>query len=481
MIDSAKKALASWLPRGRFAKSISVLAGGTALSQLLLAAASPVLTRLYTPDQFGLLGVFAGLLALIGVVSSLRYELAIPLPEDDGEAANLVVLCLGLVLLAAIATALIVLTGGGWIAERMGFPELAGVLWLLPIGVFLSGVYCAFSYWSIRTKSFGTIARTKLRQTGATIGVQLLAFKLGGLALLVGQVAGQSAGALSLARPALATGSFKAINWAGIVAAARKFKKFPYFSTWEGLANTAGMQFPPLMLAALFGPAAAGIYTLANRILMLPMSLIGTAVSQVFLSDAAEAHRESRLGALVSAVYEKLTHIAMAPALALMIVGPELFQWIFGPQWRNAGEFARWMMPWIYFVFVASPLSTLFAVTGRLRQGMVFQLVLLFTRIAALLVGARSGDLVFTIMLFAAASALCWLGFLLVVAKISGNSAASLWRPGATALGYGAICVSPLLLAKLLRPESPALLLAAITASALLCALRYGQLLKRWR
>lgn len=481
MIDSAKRVISGWLPRGRFARSITVLAGGTGLSQLILAAASPVLTRLYTPDEFGLLGVFAGLLALIGVVSSLRFELAIPLPEDDSEAANLLVLCLGLVSLAAIATAFIVLVGSRWIADRLGFPTLAGVLWLLPLGVFLSGVYGAFSYWSIRAKRFGTIASTKLRQTAAMIGVQLFAFKLGGPALLVGQVAGQSAGAFSLARPVWAAGSLKAVSWKGIVLSARKFRRFPYFATWEGLANTAGMQLPAIMLAALFGPSAAGIYTLANRILMIPMSLIGTAVGQVFFSDAAKAHREGRVGELVSALHEKLAHLAMTPALALIILGPDVFEWVFGSQWRGAGEFARWMMPWVYLVFVASPLSTLFAVTGKLKQGMAFQLVLLSARVAALLIGARSGDLLFTIMMFASASAACWLGFLVVIARISGNSAVSMLHPSGAAFGHGVLYTLPLLLAKFLQPDNQAVLLAAMTVSALACALRYWQLTKRWR
>ena len=146
MITHAKNQLRRLLPKNAFARGVSVLVGGTAGAQVLLVLAAPLLTRLYSPEDFGLLAVYASLLALIGVISSLRYELAIPLPEDDGEAANVAVLCLILVVISTILTGVLVLLMGSVIAAALGVPTLAGYLWLLPVGVLLTGFYSLFNY-----------------------------------------------------------------------------------------------------------------------------------------------------------------------------------------------------------------------------------------------------------------------------------------------------------------------------------------------
>jgi len=144
-MQSTKSALRALLPKNAFARGVSVLVGGTAGAQVLTVLAAPLLTRLYSPEDFGLLAVYASMLALIGVISSLRYELAIPLPEDDGEAANVAALSLILVGLSALLTGALVWQLGPAIADLLGVPALAGYLWLLPVAVLLSGAYQVFN------------------------------------------------------------------------------------------------------------------------------------------------------------------------------------------------------------------------------------------------------------------------------------------------------------------------------------------------
>jgi O-antigen/teichoic acid export membrane protein len=364
------------------------------------------------------------------------------------------------------------------IADLLGVPTLAGYLWLLPVGVLLSGTYNVFNYWSVRTKRFSTIAETKLRQALATIAIQLAAFKLGGIALLFGQVAGQSVGTASLGRPAIASAGFKQVSLRGVWQAVVRYRRFPLFSTWAGLFNSAGVQLPPVLLAAVFSPVAAGLYSLANRVLHLPMSLIGGAIGQVFFANAAKAHRESQLGPLVAQLHAKLAHIGLPPALLLMLLGPDLFAFVFGENWRQAGEFARWMAPWLYLVFVSSPLSTLFAVTESQKQGLAFQVILLVSRAIAIGVGAWIGDVMTAIVLFAGVSALCWLGFLFWVAHVAGNSARSMWEPTLTAFGFALIAVLPILIALAWRDITPMFWAIALILTATLIGARYWLLIR---
>lgn len=479
MISHAKNQLRRLLPKNAFARGVSVLVGGTAGAQVLLVLASPLLTRLYSPEDFGLLAVYASLLALIGVISSLRYELAIPLPEDDGEAANVAALCLILVVISTILTGVLVLLMGSAIAAALGVPNLAGYLWLLPVGVLLTGFYSVFNYWAVRTKRFTTIAGTKLRQAVATIAIQLAAFKLGGIALLLGQVVGQGVGTTTLGLPAVKSAGFNHVSWAGVKKAAGRYKRFPYFSTWAGFANTAGVQLPPIMLAAIFSPAAAGLFALANRILSLPMSLIGGAIGQVFFSNAAESHRQGQLAPLVASLHSKLAHIGLPPALILILLGPDLFAIVFGEQWRQSGEFARWLAPWLYLVFVTSPLSTVSTVTERQKQGLVYHLIQLISRGIAIAVGAWIGDLATTIALYAIASGLSRLGYLFWLTYISGNSARAIWGPTLAAFGFALFAALPVIAGLITVEYNPLAWAVALFCTVSILVSRYWLILRK--
>jgi len=160
MLQQAKNHLRRLLPKNAFARGVSVLVGGTAGAQVLTVLAAPLLTRLYSPEDFGLLAVYVSLLALIGIISSLRYELAIPLPEDEDEgvAANVAALSLILVGLTALLSGVLAWQLGPAIADLLGVPALAGYLWLLPVGALVSGSGQLFDDWAALIRRFTTIA-----------------------------------------------------------------------------------------------------------------------------------------------------------------------------------------------------------------------------------------------------------------------------------------------------------------------------------
>lgn len=478
MIQKIKSVLRSILPKSTFARGVSVLVGGTAGAQLIAILSAPLLTRLFTPKDFGLFAVFASVLAIISVVSSLRYELAIPLPKDDTEAANITALCLLLVFVTTSLCWVFTAIFATQIANTLGFPQMESYIWLIPLGTFFTGSYNVLNYWAVRTKNFGAVAGTRISQAVGMLTIQLSAYKLGGLALLIGQVVGQGIGIASLARSAWASPAFAQVTWTGVLHAALRYKRFPLFSTWEGLTNSAGVQMPPLMFVALFSPVAAGLYTLANRVLSLPMLLIGNAIGQVFFANAAQAHREGKLGPLVEKLHIKLAHIGLPPTLVLIMLGPEMFVLIFGEEWHQAGEFARWMAPWLYLVFVSSPLSTLFAVTETLKQGLGFQIILLISRVGVIALGAWMGDLLITIILFTVVSALCWLGFLFWVAHVAGNSLSSAFMPTLTASVFSILSVLPILVVKMSVQVSSNSWLYALIITTVIISMRYLQLLR---
>lgn len=433
------------LPQNSFARGVSVLVGGTAGAQALMVLASPLLTRLYTPEDFGLLAVYAGLLALVAVIASLRYELAIPLPECNIEAINVLLLSLASVLLVTCISSVLVFIFDDKIAALLESPELTGYLWLLPIGVLVAGCYKVFNYWAVRAQRFTEIATTRVNQTLTTLAIQILGFKLGGIALLVGQAAGQGVGSVRLAKHAWGDEKFRFWTFSGIKLVAKRYIDFPIFSTWSALLNTAGNQLPLILFAMLFNPGVAGAYLLTQRVLGAPITLISDSVSKVFLSNAPNALRDGRLPELVLKIQSLLAKIIIPPFFVLACISPFLFSTIFGDEWLVSGEIARWISLWLALVFILSPFMVLFEVLEQQKVGLLFQLFLLIIRISSIIIGAYFDDFLFAVQLFSCLSAAALLGFNLWLCINVGTSFLCMSKNYLTPVIFALVIASPLL------------------------------------
>ena len=441
--------MANWLqrfkPKSAFARGVGVLVGGTAGAQALMVLAAPLLTRLYSPEDFGLLAVFTAVLALFGVIAAGRYELAIPLPESDQDAANLTVLGFVLVLLTSAVTFAVFLLWPQPIADALNAPGLAPYLWLIPFGVFFLGCYEVFSKWAIRRKQFPTIARTRIVQALGTLGIQLGAFKFGVPALLGGHAAGQGLGATGLALSALRRPEFRQCSFAGICEQASRHRKFPLYSTWTALFNTASLQLAPIMFVAIYGASVAGLYALTLRILSMPGSLIGNAVGSVFLSSAPAARRNGTLKDLVEKLHARLAMAGALPLMVLLFFGPDLFEFVFGAEWRKAGEYAQWMAPWIYLQFQWSPLSMLSTVLELQREGLIAQFLNFLIRFGSLVLLAVMGvDANSGVFVFAVVSAGTYLAILLWFTRKAGVSSKALAIADAKYLAVAFLLVGPI-------------------------------------
>jgi len=410
------------LPNNRFARSVSVLAGGTAAGQLIVIAASPILTRLYTPEDFGLLAVYAGILGILGVIANLRYQLAIPLPDSDEDAASIAALSLLVVVLITVLAAIAVWLFGAELVHLLNTPALETYLWLVPVGIFLVGIYQTLQYWALRTKLFSIIAKTKMVQSASVAGIQIIGAALGPVALLGGRTLGQAAVNLSLWKGIKSTlpAQGGSVNVKSILAMALKFKQFPLFSSWAGLLNASGSQVPPLFFAALFGPAAAGGYMLAQRVINMPLSVIGAAIADAFLPSSIDALREKRLGRHVASLFLALASLILPGATLLFFIAPGIFGVVFGEEWYLAGEIVRWLSPMLAIQFLISPVSRIFVTLERQGLALSLQASLFALRIGALLLAFLVNlSLLDAVKIFSLASALGYGLYFLVISKVA--------------------------------------------------------------
>ena len=355
------------LPGGAFARNVIVIASGSTLGQLLVVAASPLLTRLYSPEQFGVLGMYLASVALLSGVSTLRYELAIPLPRQDDTARHLLQLALGLSLGFSLFLALVLFCAGDALLGWLKWGTLAPYATFLPLGTFLIASYQSLTYWAVRRGKYRVIATTKMLQGIGNVITQLL-FGLAGLGVLglfAGDVVGRSAGIASLIRgvPSL----FKRPDPSVLLGIAKRYRKFPIWSTGSTLINRLGLQLPQIFMATVFGPREAGWYLLTQRVLGVPISLVGQAVAQVFLNRIAEIRREQPELALAfySNTVKRMALVGGFPIVVLGLILGGSFGWLFGKEWETAGRMVQILSPMFAAQWTFSPASQILIVYER--------------------------------------------------------------------------------------------------------------------
>jgi O-antigen/teichoic acid export membrane protein len=339
------------------------LAGGTAFAQFLAALALPALTRLYSAEDFSVLAIYVAILTIVGAIICMRLDTAIPLADDDDEAGSLLLLAILSTLIVSILLSIVVLFYGSTFAKLLNRTEIAPYLWLLPVGAALTGAYNALQYSALRYKSFRLIAYTRLTQAVAGVGTQIVLglAALAPLGLLIGHVIISGSGIVPLARRVLAnsTGySFTSIRQQ-LLLTFQKYRRFPQFSVAEELANNAGIQLPILLIGVgVIGPEAGYLF-LAMRVIGMPLSVIGGAVSQVYYAHITEYIKEGRLAEETVRIILRLSIGIVTPLMFIGQLTPDIFRTLFGPEWERAGVLLVWMLPWYGFRLLVSPISML--------------------------------------------------------------------------------------------------------------------------
>ncbi len=363
MLSSLRSVAKRFLPVSGFARKVGLLTSGTAAAQLITLLILPILTRLFSPEQFGVLASYVAIVAIVSTVSGLRYETAIPLASNDSQAFHLLLLSAGSVFFFAFVTTSFVALLPDHVLP------LGGVKWLIPVGLVGIGIYQALSFWALRNKAYKTLAKTKFSQgigrAVTQMGAGLLGAGAGGLAL--GEVVGRSAGIVPLAwseRHRLLVFGRK-VTYNELCSTARVYREFPLLVSPASLMNSAGLQVPTLLIASLYGPIVAGWYFAAQRIVALPVQMIARAVGDVFLAEAPEVAKKdpARLRIMFRTVSNRLLLCGAVPAGMLILGAPWTVSWLLGAEWKTAGVFLQLLTVAFLFALAYSPIN--FAIIGR--------------------------------------------------------------------------------------------------------------------
>jgi O-antigen/teichoic acid export membrane protein len=296
----------------------------------------------------------------------------------------------------------------------------------LPLSVLFTGLYQSLNYWVNRKKNYPQLAASKVIQGAGAAGVNLGGGLLvsGPFGLIGGRLAGQILATLYLLGKNGRTLVTQRKYWqfAPLLGQAGKYKNFPLYTTWSILFNMGAMQLPLFFLAGVFGGTAAGFYTLASRVLTMPVSLAGAALGQVYYKSALDDRNQP--GRLKEISLNLFLHLLLAgtlPTAVLLAFGDVLFRWLFGAEWLMAGSFTRALSPWLLLVFVSSPLTGLFNVFDRQEEMLYWDAAIFLLSLLALLTGTMVfRDALTTIVILAGVSFLFRLGLTAYLLKLVG-------------------------------------------------------------
>jgi O-antigen/teichoic acid export membrane protein len=357
---------------------------GTTVAQAIPIIISPILTRIYSPEEFGLLILFMSIVSILSVIVSLRYERAIIQPLDDEDAISLVVI--SMLVTIGVSTVLTILINIFYtqIQKLIGNNEIDILKYWVPFAVLITGFYNSLYEWHVRKKQFALSAKIVMSKgavtAGGQVGLGTMMFPGG---LIFGYLMGIFIAFFLLLKSFIKNKDFLILifNKKQLLKNVKKYKKMPQYSTWGALADNISLQMPTLVIATLKHVSSVGIFGLTIRVLSLPANLLSQALSSVLFQKIAKLHYDDpdKIKILIIKIFLILNFIMIPFVGFIWFFGENLFAFIFGEPWREAGVMASILVFAVAIRFVVSPLSVVLLLDHNIKLGTLWQFIYFIT------------------------------------------------------------------------------------------------------
>ncbi|SFE11401.1 Membrane protein involved in the export of O-antigen and teichoic acid [Lentibacillus persicus] len=406
-----------------FVRNVFIMASGTAAAQAVALALTPIITRLYGPEAYGLMGVFMAIIQTVAPVAALTYPLAIVLPERDMDAKRLMQLGIYIAVGLSLFSTMVIVVFDELIVQLFRIEAIEPFLLLIPLVILFSAFLQTQEQWLVRTHQFAVSAKAAFLQAlvvqGGKAGIGV--FYPIPAVLIVLTAMGNGVKALLMVLLKRKFRSDQDDELSAYRDLAQRFRDFPSYRAPQVLLNGVSQNIPVLLLSSFFGPASAGFYSLGRTVLSLPIQLIGKSAGDVFYPRVTEAKRNNEnVARLIGKATLGLAAIGVIPFGIMIVLGPWLFSFVFGADWGVAGEYARWMSLWIFFIFINQPAINALPVLKAQGFFLKYSVVTVIIRTGAMLSGyALFADDVAAIASFSAAAALLSIGLIVMTLRIA--------------------------------------------------------------
>ena len=344
-------------------KNMAKLASGDGISRVIGIATMPIITRIYFPEHLGVLSVFVAIVAIIAPIATFRYSLAIPLPKSDGMAMNIAVAAIGVLFFTSVLVSFVFLLFGEQILTVFSMEQLIPYWYLVPIAIIGTGMYEVLSNWAVREKAFTPLAKTKVWQKtiGAITKIGLGLVGLKPLGLLIGHIFTKAGGIFTLLNEFRGTviGKFKSVTKGRVMFSARRYSDFPKYRMPSQVLLILSSKMVLFYFAWQFGADIAGLIGLALLMVMMPVTFFGYTTGKAYYAEIAKVGKEKPkvILSITNGIVKKLILISILPFATLFLLGPWLFEIVFGNEWAKAGRFASILSIYLLVQFIYAPIS----------------------------------------------------------------------------------------------------------------------------
>jgi lipopolysaccharide exporter len=379
--------------KNEYVKNFSLLLSGNVFSQLLPIVTSPIIARLYNIESFGELAIILGVSSLISIGATLQYESAIVLPDSESESAGLLVISL-IFIFATTALSFLILPFRYEIAQLFKSETLASKLHFVPAFVFIQSLFRTFNFWAVRHKMYKTITYRQIGQTATQSTVKIL-FGLLGFAA-VGLIWGTLIGLLT-STTILIFQSMKSdyklirssIKFESLKSIIKKYSDFPKFTLPHGYSDIFIKDGIIFFISSFYGATVLGYYSFSKSLLKKPVGFIGSSLRQVFYKRAVELKNNPLK--LWNFTKQNILYLSISSILVfspILFFGDDIFRFVYGDKWATAGVYSQYMVFWMIYIFIMSPISSLIIVIKK--QKVFFVISLLFNILTLLIIIASA-------------------------------------------------------------------------------------------
>jgi O-antigen/teichoic acid export membrane protein len=344
---------------------------GTGLSQIIFILSSPLLSRIYSPESFGVFATFFAIISILSTFTSGRYELATVLPGKNYNSNNLVLLTIFVSLFSTFLLSLLIFIFNDSLEDIFNF-DISTWIFLIPLGILAVNIFNIFTYHNIRLKKYEDLSTSKIIKSASLVLIQVSIgiFDKSVFGLLVGHIFSHFIGIIKLFFNSLKNNLLEDMSLKKIKDLSYRYSNFPKYDAPSSILDIASIQLPFLLIIKIGGEIVSGNFFLASRVISIPSSLIGQSIGQVYFQELNEAkNMEGFSSTLLKNTIKKLIIIAAPFTVFIYFLSPYLFPVIFGDEWILGGEIAQYLaiVSWIQLITV--PLSSTLSLNRFIRRG----------------------------------------------------------------------------------------------------------------
>ncbi len=370
-----------------FNSNVLKISASTIFSGLIVTITLPVITKIYNASELGKYQLLISIITSLGVISSLKYEMAIILPKKDAVAKKVFILCFYVLMSFCSLLYILLFFKDNFILRLFNANSILEIAWLIPIGVFFFGFFEIIKSSLLRKKNFSSFSIARVYQI---ISTQIFIIFLGlfnpsYVFLLTSFILGNIISSTIFLRESLFR--IKTDVSKSLIDISLKYKKFPLVNTLMVFANTISNELPVFFIVKYHTTEILGYYMLATRILVIPMNIIGTSIGKVYFQRASQIANQNK--SYLFDIYKNTTlqliKIGLVPFISLGLFASSLIDVFFGYNWNTSSIIIQIMTMGMFFKFITSPISTTFTVLNKQELSFYITIFSLFLRFCAML------------------------------------------------------------------------------------------------